>query len=536
MNHYAHCRDQSKSPQRHIAHRLTQEAGLNPAQIRVCFDIFADYIDDYLSQIRPPGTIVHTAVSDQEPAGKPIKNCQVVPVALSYFDDADVDVIREQGTVEARVLRLYRLSCQAKEQGGLLSYEDLSILLCVDLSTIKDLVKRLRDRGVQTPTRGAVKDIGPEPTHKRIIANLLGRGFTTTQIRAATSHSEAAIGRYQHQFALVIYLLYQYPDASDDERIQLSNLSPKAYETYVDVYNELQCRSDCHRHLVRLRLRFELDPLNLAGAANPATKAHSNSSRKHLQEQNLATAFRQTIQQDLATTTRVAQAVTEDLMALVDTAFQIPDNLRPGEVIIFVDAHDTEWISGNRAIDRDVIAVTIPVCTEQVLDIWRAQQPVATRRARIATLIASTIWEQGGVISISKLAELLHTGPSTLAKELRDFAIAVHMCAPTKGVIEDAGPTLTHKDWIIDLDQHGLTAEEISWLTRHAPISRDRYIQTYRRAETLMHLEGRIPESEQLARILRIRPHVAKQYVDLLRRYHPDDNPTDENEVTGNGN
>jgi hypothetical protein len=88
--------------------------------------------------------------------------------------------------------------------------------------------------------------------------------------------------------------------------------------------------------------------------------------------------------------------------------------------------------------------------------------------------------------------------------------------------MEDAGPTLTHKSWIVDLDNHGLTGEEISWLTRHAPASRDRYIKTYRRAQALMELEGRIPDPNHLARVLHLRPHVAKQYVDLLRRNHPD--------------
>jgi hypothetical protein len=90
----------------------------------------------------------------------------------------------------------------------------------------------------------------------------------------------------------------------------------------------------------------------------------------------------------------------------------------------------------------------------------------------------------------------------------------------TKGWIEDAGPTLTHKNLIVDLDQHGFTGEEISWLTRHAPSSRERYVTTYRRAETMMRLEGRIPEIDELARTLRLRRHVARQYRDLLLRYH----------------
>jgi len=129
-------------------------------------------------------------------------------------------------------------------------------------------------------------------------------------------------------------------------------------------------------------------------------------------------------------------------------------------------------------------------------------------------------------MTIAKLADLLHVEPATLSANLRELAVDVHVQAMTKGLLEDAGPTLTHKSCIVDLDQHGLTGEETSWLSRHAPVSRDRYIGTYRRVETLMRLEGHIPDAELVARLFGLRRHVAQQYVDLLRRYHPDGDPT----------
>jgi len=129
-------------------------------------------------------------------------------------------------------------------------------------------------------------------------------------------------------------------------------------------------------------------------------------------------------------------------------------------------------------------------------------------------------------MSAAGLAELLHTSPASMSKDLRDLAVDLHVNAATKGLLEDAGSTLTHKSIIIDLDQHGLTGDEISWLTRHAPFSRDRYIGTYRRAETLMRLEGRMPDAEHLARVLDLRPHVARQYVDLLVQHNTDSTTT----------
>jgi hypothetical protein len=178
------------------------------------------------------------------------------------------------------------------------------------------------------------------------------------------------------------------------------------------------------------------------------------------------------------------------------------------------------------------MSVTVPLHTDEVKAIWRGDEPAGRRRARIAALIATSAQEQGGVMSVAGLAELLHVAPGTMAADLRKLAVEVHVEVPTKGILEDAGPTLTHKDWIVDLDQHGLTGEEISWLTRHAPHSRDRYIETYRRAETLMRLEGQIPQPEHLVRVLRLRPHVAEQYVKLLQRYYPPGKPTPTNAPT----
>jgi hypothetical protein len=511
MTHSTSARDKSKSPGRHLGYRLENEVGLNPAQSKVTIDIIAQHLSNYCSDFRQPGEIIHTAVSMDEPPGKPIKHCKVVPVRLTFFHEEDPNVIREEGTVEARAIRLLRFCREAYEQKALFSHEDLSLLLCIDVSTVKDLVKRLRDDGISVPTRGAVKDIGPEPSHKREIARLLGLGYTTSKIRAMTNHSESSIGRYQQQFALILYLLHRYPKASHHERCTLSGLSRSVYDAYVEVHDELAARDDCQAHLERLRMRYELDPEVRDGLVPPA-KRRSADANHRLGEQTLDTVIRQTIETDLGTTRRVAETVTDDLMGIINRSFQLPDQLRPGETVIFVDAYDPSSLSGEKVADRPVIPVSIPLHTQQILDIWHSEEPLGRRRARIATIIASAAHEQGGVMTIAALAQLLHTTPS--------LAVDLHIDAATKGLLEDAGSKLTHKNLIIGLDQHGLTGDEISWLTRHAPCSRDRYIGTFRRAEALMHLEGRLPDAEHLARVLDLRLHVAKQYVDLLARHH----------------
>jgi len=514
-------RAQCKSPEGAVAYRLANEVGLSPAQIRIAIEIFLDHQQTYWGNDRGPGVIIHPAVARKEPAGKPIKDCKLVPVRLSLFLGSDCEILYEDGTVSLRGFKIARLAGEAFRQGGLLSYEDLANLLGVDPSTIGDHVRTLRAAGVFVPTRGFIADIGPDPSHKRIIARLLGQGHTTSHVRSATGHSEGAIGRYHRQFAMVLYLLHAFPDASNEERRQISGLASKDWDTYVEVHDELLKYPEYRPHMERLRRYHELDPEGLA-AQIPPGKRPDDLAQKRLEQQDLETAIRQTVQEDMGSTKRVAQAVTDDLLKLVEDAFPVSDRLRPGEIVLFVDKHDPSFISGEKIADRPVIPVVVPLYTEQAFDIWHSDEAVGLRRARIATLVATAAAEQGGVFSIAGLADLLHVAPSSMAKDLRELAVVVHMQAPTKGLLEDAGPTLTHKDWILDLDHYGLTGEEISWLTRHAPLSRDRYIATFRRAEALMRVDGRIPKPEVLARILRLRLWVAKQYVDLLHRYYGD--------------
>ena len=526
-------RDKSKSPEHAVAGRCAAEVGLNPAQIRATLDILSDHLTAYYGDSRAPGAITHTAVSAREPAGKPIKNCQVVPVPLTVFHPADVAVLRDEGSVALRMTRIFRITNEARDAGGLLSYEDLSALLCLDPSTVGDLVRRLREQGFIVPTRGFVKDIGPAPSHKQLIANLLGRGFSTSQIVARTKHSEGAIGRYQQQFAIVLYLLHLYPDAADDDRCRLSGLSEAAYRAYREVADELAKQPEYLPHLERLRRRYELDPQGNAYANTAPAKAPRQRAAERLEQHNLTNAVRQAVQNTLGTTKRVAEIVAGDLMELVQDAYCLPEALRQGELIVLVDAYDPTLFSGERPADRQVIPVRIPLLTEDALAIWRNDESSGRRRARLACLIATATIEQGGIMTMDKLAEILHVQAGTLAKNLRDLAVQLNEEILTKGIMEDAGPTLTHKNWIVDLDNHGMTGEEISWLTRHAPVSRDRYIETYRRAETLMHLEDRLPTADELARLFSIRTHVAQQYVDLLRRYHPDRDPNPGSAPTG---
>jgi hypothetical protein len=98
----------------------------------------------------------------QEPPGKNTEQCQKVTVLLTLDTKDDATLCARQGVTGLRRSRILRLATEARDQGGLLRYEDLAYrLLNCGVRTIVRDVAALRRRGLEVPTRGQQQDIGP---------------------------------------------------------------------------------------------------------------------------------------------------------------------------------------------------------------------------------------------------------------------------------------------------------------------------------------------------------------------------------------
>lgn len=154
------------------------------------------------------GQVKLLVVAAQEPAGKALDDCQKVTVRLTLDasqDDFEVRVRR--GVVGLRRARLLRLASEAREQGGLLSHEDLAFrLLNCGLRTIVRDIQVLRRGGVEVPTRGQQQDIGPGLTHRAQAVRLFLRGLEPNEIAHRLYHTLTSIENYLTTFARVVFL------------------------------------------------------------------------------------------------------------------------------------------------------------------------------------------------------------------------------------------------------------------------------------------------------------------------------------------
>ena len=117
----------------------------------------------------------------------------------------DLEALR-RGVAALRQAKISRLTQEAREQGALLTQEDLARLLCTSRSTIKRDISQLRAAGMDVPTRGQIKDIGKGVSHKTHIVGDWLAGYTFSEIKERRRHSIYAIERYCADFQRVVRL------------------------------------------------------------------------------------------------------------------------------------------------------------------------------------------------------------------------------------------------------------------------------------------------------------------------------------------
>ena len=89
-----------------------------------------DLDGDNTRQNHGVGQIKFLAVSDHEPPGKPLDECQKVAIFLTLdAGESDQTIRHRDGTSALRRARILRMTTEASQQGALLSYEDLAYRL-----------------------------------------------------------------------------------------------------------------------------------------------------------------------------------------------------------------------------------------------------------------------------------------------------------------------------------------------------------------------------------------------------------------------
>lgn len=225
-----------KEPLHSLEVELQRDYGLTVVASRALVRRLEVFLDTFAGGSQAHGQVRYPAVAVGEKAGKPLRYCLTVPVALSVLHPSDAEVLHNSGSPALRRARLSRMAAEAHRQGAVLSHEDLSLLLGVDPSTIRRMVAACAAEGQRPPTRGSVDDIGPTVTHKEQVLRLYFHGLLPQRIAARTGHSLGSVERYLMDFARVAELVRR--GLSRPASVRILGMSPSLVDRYAQVLAE----------------------------------------------------------------------------------------------------------------------------------------------------------------------------------------------------------------------------------------------------------------------------------------------------------
>lgn len=230
MEQKAIARLEAKSAAEAIIDQISRDFKLAPFMARTYFQQMEVYFERYLDQEATIGPMTFLAVSADSPPGQPVAACQRLTITLT-LDSPDDLIALSHGIAELRRSKIQRLSQEAREQGALLTQEDLARLLCTSRSTIKRDIAQLRASGVDVPTRGQVKDIGRGVSHKSQIVGDWLAGYTFSQIQQRRWHALSSIERSCRDFQRVVHLQHHGLAVADIR--QSTGLSERLIKEYL---------------------------------------------------------------------------------------------------------------------------------------------------------------------------------------------------------------------------------------------------------------------------------------------------------------
>jgi len=179
------------------------------AVLEVVKEVYFPFLDEQCVKA-PPGKITLIAVSADEPAGKPVAECEKQSVCLTIHRGSQDDhILQQHGPAGFRQARILDICQEALSQGALLTREDLAYrVFFVSPRTItRDLnILRTANPKLMIPLRSTIHDIGPVLTHRTKIVTLALEGKTMSQICKMMHHSPQAVNNYLSTFTRCAHL------------------------------------------------------------------------------------------------------------------------------------------------------------------------------------------------------------------------------------------------------------------------------------------------------------------------------------------
>ena len=158
------------------------------------------------------GALSWVSTSDKNPKpklGQKRSEYKQEVIELPYITKEDIELKRKGiSKVDHDRLRIARLVKAAKEQGALLTVEELAAIMNLSTVTISKRIQEYHKGNDDVlPLKGYVLDMGRGTTHKKIILELYEQKVAPPDIARKTDHSLEAVDRYIKDYERIKFLV-----------------------------------------------------------------------------------------------------------------------------------------------------------------------------------------------------------------------------------------------------------------------------------------------------------------------------------------
>jgi hypothetical protein len=188
-------------------------------------------------------------------------------------------------------------------------------------------------------------------------------------------------------------------------------------------------------------------------------------------------------------------------------------NLRGDNQIIY-HAVSKDEPPGKQLDKIKTVSVKLTISHPEDAEILEKKGIHALRQHRMMRF-ATEAYDQGGLLVQEDLALLLNSGRRTIQRDM-SYLKKQEIIIPTRGSIQDIGPTISHKTKIVELYLKGYEYTEIERRTRHTGQSIKRYIIGFSKV-VMLHSKGYNPN--QIRELTNSTEKVVKEYLELYKKY-----------------
>ena len=188
-------------------------------------------------------------------------------------------------------------------------------------------------------------------------------------------------------------------------------------------------------------------------------------------------------------------------------------NLR-GDTQIIYHAVSKDEPPGKQLDKIKIVSVKLTMIHPEDAEIIEKKGIHALRQHKLMRF-ATEAYDQGGLLVQEDLALLLNSGRRTIQRDIA-YLKKQEIIIPTRGSIQDIGPTISHKTKIIELYLKGYEYTEIERRTRHTGQSIKRYIIGFSKV-VMLHSKGYT--INQIRELTNTTEKVVNEYLDLYQKY-----------------